>query len=341
MINYTDKLDKAIRIAAVAHNAQPQYRKGTKIPYVVHPFGVMVIASGVTQDEDILIACLMHDILEDVDSKIYSETDMIIDFGNRVVSIVKDVTKNENEADWHARSNAYLNHLEHKASDGAVIVSAADKIHNLQSMLIDYKTEGENLWQRFSTKNSADQLWWYEQILLVLIKRNAPFRLVNQLDVYLSNMKHTLESKDKLPRQNMKEAYLREADKYHYRYINYAHNYDEWYNSPNRYGDHAPGAVYYYGDHLLDTFMEREEEMNKYDLSRQYNKGTKYEDIHDLLKEQYKNFVQDWELPEPTGKPPLKKIDLVKEREKLESNKVMQKIPKVPYSRFRDGVMFK
>jgi hypothetical protein len=342
MINYTDRLDKAIRISAWAHEKQGQHRKGTDIPYIIHPFGVMIIASNATDDEDILIACLMHDVLEDVDYNIYNETKMREDFGDRVVTIVKDVTKDENEEDWHERSKAYLRHLQHKASDEAVIVSASDKIHNLQSILTDYETEGEKLWQRFSTKSSADQIWWYEQIYLVLIRRNAPSELIIQLYVHLSNLKFTLESNKKLPHQNMKEAYLRAAEIYHYRYINYARDYDEWYNSPDRYGDHAPSAVHFYGDHLSDTFMNREEdEMNEYDWSKQYNEGKKYEEISSTDRRKYKNFVQDWGLPEPTGKPPVNKIDLLKVRDTLESSKLMQKIPKVSYSRFLDGVMFK
>lgn len=181
MINYTVRLDKALRIAAWAHEQAGQHRKGSDIPYIIHPFGVMTIASNATSDEDILIACLMHDVLEDVDSSIYSEADMRKDFGDRVVAIVKDVTKDESEKDWHKRSKAYLNHLEHEASNEAIIVSASDKIHNLLSIITDHTTHGDDLWQRFTTKSSADQLWWYESILEVITKRNAPASLIAEL----------------------------------------------------------------------------------------------------------------------------------------------------------------
>ena len=181
MINYTNRLDIAMRKAASAHEKQKHHRKGSDVPYIIHPFGVMVIASNVTNDEDVLIACLMHDILEDVNANIYSESDMRKDFGDRVVAIVKDVTKDETEPNWRKRSEAYLYHLEHNASDEAVIVSAADKIHNLISILIDHSSHGDNLWERFSTKSSADQLWWYESILEVIKKRRAPKVLIDQL----------------------------------------------------------------------------------------------------------------------------------------------------------------
>lgn len=185
-INYTNRLDSAIKVAAWAHqnnaNQNKRSRKGTDTPYIIHPFAVMTIASSVTDDEDTLIACLLHDILEDVDNTTYSEQTMRKDFGDRVVSIVKDVTKDDTQKDWHKRSLAYLEHLENKASAEAVIVSAADKIHNLLSTLADHEAHGDNIWQRFTTKSSNDQLWWYKSILNVITKREVPKPLIDQLD---------------------------------------------------------------------------------------------------------------------------------------------------------------
>lgn len=192
MIKYTERLDKAIRKAAWAHEKAGQHRKGTEIPYIIHPVGVMMIASNVTDDEDTLIACLLHDVLEDVKPEIYSEQNMRADFGDRVVSIVKDVTKDDSEKDWRARSNSYLNHLEYKASDEAVIVSAADKIHNLFSTLIDYVVYGDDLWMRFATKNSDDQVWWYEAILAVITKRAVSKELSAELSEQIAILKNKL-----------------------------------------------------------------------------------------------------------------------------------------------------
>lgn len=195
MINFTERLDKAIRIAARAHEKAGQHRKGTDIPYIIHPFGVMLIASNVTEDEDIFIGCLLHDVLEDVPESIYSKDDMLSDFGERVVAIVSDVTKDDALTDWHERSNAYLDHLKNHASNEAVIVSAADKTHNLQSILTDYTVVGDELWKRFSTRSAADQLWWYESILAIVHKRlpGSPMdvtlkRLTNELRTVTKNI---------------------------------------------------------------------------------------------------------------------------------------------------------
>jgi len=180
MINYTNRLDGAIRRAAWAHERQNQHRTGTDIPYIIHPFGVMAIVSNYTDDEDILIACLMHDILEDVSPEIYNEFDMKLEFGEDVVAMVRDVTKNQDIVGWHDQSRAYLDHLRDRADARSVIVSAADKMHNLLSTLADYQAHGDNVWQRFSTKSAIDQLWWYESIFNIVSRRCEIVELNNQ-----------------------------------------------------------------------------------------------------------------------------------------------------------------
>lgn len=187
MINYTTRLDSALRKSAMAHDKQ--YRKGTDIPYIIHPVGAMMIASDVTDDEDVLIACLMHDVLEDVDSKKYSEAQMRQEFGDRVVAIVKDVTKDKHEDAWRTRSEAYLSHLQTTASDEAVIVSASDKIHNLLSILVDYETHGDELWDRFTTGSAHDQLWWYESVLAVIQQRGAPKKLCTMMSQHVASLR--------------------------------------------------------------------------------------------------------------------------------------------------------
>lgn len=195
MIKYTQRLDNAMRKAAWAHEQVGQHRKGSDIPYIIHPVGVMIIASNVTDDEDILIACLMHDVIEDVDSNVYGEAEIREEFGDRVVELVRDVTKNDEEKDWHKRSKEYLEHLETKASDGAVIVSACDKIHNLLSVLTDHDTHGDDLWLRFTTQNSHDQLWWYESILTVIKRRDAPEELCDLLSKQVETLRSIVTSK--------------------------------------------------------------------------------------------------------------------------------------------------
>lgn len=178
------RLDLAIRTATWAH--RQQQRKGTELPYIVHPFAVMTIASKVTSDEDVLIACLFHDSIEDVPD-VYSKDAMRDEFGERVVQIVEGVTKDDSLRDWRERSEAYLRHLE-KAMPESVMVSAADKIHNLQSILFDYELYGEELWERFNAGKES-QLWWYEAVAGVVEQRLPDSPLAVELQRLTTELK--------------------------------------------------------------------------------------------------------------------------------------------------------
>ena len=141
----------------------------------------MLIASNVTDNEDTLIACLLHDVLEDVPNSIYDENKMRADFGDNVTKIVMDVTKDSTLNNWYGTSKAYLHHLEFEACDEAIVVSASDKIHNLESTLFDYEDIGDKLWDRFTTKNLSDQIWWYESVYKVVSNRDVPNHLLDKL----------------------------------------------------------------------------------------------------------------------------------------------------------------
>lgn len=171
------RLYHALNVASYAHRNQT--RKGGDLPYIAHPFGVMYLASKETDDEDVLIACLFHDILEDVPHE-YPEEKMREEFGDRVTDIVLGVTKNDELADWKERSLAYLDHLEHKASDESVIVSCADKLYNALSTLEDYRRIGNEVWARFHAGRD-DQLWFYRTFLSIAERRIPQLAMTRQL----------------------------------------------------------------------------------------------------------------------------------------------------------------
>ena len=160
------RLIQAINTAAWAH--REHLRKGTDIPYVSHVFGVMQLVSQVTDDEDVLIAALFHDILEDVPEE-YSPERMTREFGERVVELVRGVTKDSTLSSWQERADAYLAHLR-KADDGSVVISAADKLHNLLSIHADLDELGDDLWARFNSGKER-QLWWYRSVADLALER--------------------------------------------------------------------------------------------------------------------------------------------------------------------------
>ena len=180
----TLKIENAIERASILH--KEQMRKGGKIPYISHPFSVAWILSNYTDDEDIIIAGLLHDVLEDVSG--YSEDNMREEFGDRITNIVKGVSGDENDGtlSWIDRKQIYLDRLK-KSSEDSLMVSAADKIHNLSRTLNDIKKEGEEVWARLKT-TKEDSVWFYSEVFSILRDR-LENEIVDEFQLLLNKFK--------------------------------------------------------------------------------------------------------------------------------------------------------
>ena len=194
---FTRNIHAAFDYAAICHAGQ--VRKGTQIPYLSH---LMAVASLVTEAaadgegeipedfEDLVIAGLLHDVVEDCGGE-PRLNDIRRRFGERVADIVDHCTDampapGETKAPWAERKLAYLATLEHKDDYCALLVTAADKLHNTRAILTDlrtYEREGqpqENFWIRFvADKPDADlnkrvpEILWYYQSLADVISQKA------------------------------------------------------------------------------------------------------------------------------------------------------------------------
>ena len=166
----TPRLNEAIKLSSHLH--RHQIRKDEyHTPYVSHLYSVAALISSATDDEDIIIAGLMHDSLEDVPH--YSYDDLVRDCGERVASIVRHVTEpldankeDDDQMPWLERKEAYLKVLREGGIESA-IVSAADKIHNTESFLVDAKKEGEAFTSRFPS-SLRNKVWFHEQALAII-----------------------------------------------------------------------------------------------------------------------------------------------------------------------------
>jgi (p)ppGpp synthase/HD superfamily hydrolase len=152
-------LDSALIFAARAH--RDQVRKGTQTPYIVHPVGVMLILEQAGEhDPQLLAAALLHDTIED--AGVSAET-LAERFGPRVAEIVVGCSEPNHDADaWEARKQHTVGQLR-TASREVQLVAAADKLHNLNSMVIDHGEQGERLWSRFN-RGRTDIEWYYRAI---------------------------------------------------------------------------------------------------------------------------------------------------------------------------------
>jgi (p)ppGpp synthase/HD superfamily hydrolase len=147
-------LDSALIFAAKAH--ANQYRKGTDIPYITHPVGVAMILLELGCSWDVVIAGLLHDVVEDTP---VSLVEIEEHFGETIAALVQSVSEPNRTASWEERKKHTLSELK-GASLPTKLITCADKLHNLRSLSRDYAGVGEAVWSRFK-RGRADQAWYY------------------------------------------------------------------------------------------------------------------------------------------------------------------------------------
>ncbi len=174
----------ALALAAELHASQS--RKGSGIPYVSHLLAVASLVIEHGGDEDEAIAAVLHDAVEDQGGAATREK-ILCRFGERVAMIVDGCTDTDQtpKPPWQARKTAYLTALE-SAESSVLLVSAADKIHNLRSIVADYRTLGEALWNRFSGGREGT-LWYFRQVTKLLASR-FPGPLTQELQATLAEL---------------------------------------------------------------------------------------------------------------------------------------------------------
>lgn len=162
-----DYISKAIKIAAKAHDKQ--YRKCSNLPYITHLMECGFILSGITTNNDIIIAGILHDTIEDT----YIDYEFIMNnFNENVANMVKDVSENKrkglpSEETWKIRKKESIDHYASLEAKSQLIL-LADKLSNLRAMKDDYSTLGESLWERFNEKNKDKHAWYYGEIIRIL-----------------------------------------------------------------------------------------------------------------------------------------------------------------------------
>jgi GTP pyrophosphokinase len=152
---------------------QNQRRKGTGIPYIAHVLGVAALAIEYGATEDEAIGALLHDAAEDGGGEA-TLAEIRAAFGDAVADIVLGCSDSlvedpEDKLPWRERKENYLAHLQN-ASDSVLLVSAADKLHNVRSIARDYREHGEEIWNRFQGRRDGT-LWYYETVADTLLRR--------------------------------------------------------------------------------------------------------------------------------------------------------------------------
>lgn len=177
MAVYSYRIEQALRAASILH--KDQVRKGiVPIPYISHLYAVAMIASDYTKDEDVIVAALLHDTLEDTD---YTADELSEDFGTRVREIVEAVTEPEkiDANSWKERKKEYVKQLA-KAPQESLLVAAADKIHNMRSVVEEYFDDHARFIADFPG-SLEDRVFMYQDISNI-INRNLKSDIIHEFN---------------------------------------------------------------------------------------------------------------------------------------------------------------
>jgi (p)ppGpp synthase/HD superfamily hydrolase len=199
--NLGPRLQRAFRYAAEKHAGQT--RKRTAVPYLSHLMAVASLVLEAGGDEDMAIAALLHDVVEDCGG-MPRLREVRKQFGPRVAKIVEGCTDSfgDPKPEWMERKKNYLGEVKH-ADIETRLVSAADKLHNVRTILADYRRDGESVWKRFSGKREGT-LWYYRALSDEYRRRN-PNRITRELEIAVGELERAVGGKPQSAKEPAKK----------------------------------------------------------------------------------------------------------------------------------------
>ena len=145
---------KAIEFATKAHSGQ--YRKGSLVPYIIHPIRVCKILINYNCGEIVASAGVLHDVLEDTPR---TRKDITKSFGSKICTLVETVSELGTKKTWEQRKQNTIDLLK-SASKDVILIECADKLDNIRAIVEDYERLGEHVWKKFSRPRDS-QAWYY------------------------------------------------------------------------------------------------------------------------------------------------------------------------------------
>lgn len=210
----TDRIFQAIERSTELHDGQRRRVNG--LPYIVHPYAVGFLLAHFTNDEDVIIAGLFHDTLEDVPG--YTREMLETEFGPKVASFVSEVTEDNAIYDEHPELRhedrvrlKKLDYLERLADDseGALLIAAADKICNTRSFLSEYGKLGpDEFWQKWrrnaptfeQNRGTSERYLRFALAFNLIIQEKLPSHpLAVELDRVTKAAEHAIRKTEKQP----------------------------------------------------------------------------------------------------------------------------------------------
>lgn len=169
---------EALGYAARLHAKQT--RKRTERPYVGHLLSVTSIVIEYGGDEEMAIAALLHDAVED-QGGLPRLREIRKKFGTRVARIVDGCTDSytEPKPPWRERKLAYIERVAGEPND-VRLVSAADKLSNVRETIHDLRVQGDAVFEKFHGKKEGTL--WYYRALVGVFRKAGTNALIDELD---------------------------------------------------------------------------------------------------------------------------------------------------------------
>lgn len=157
-------ISQAIAFALGAHDNMR--RKSSNQPYILHPLEALVIVGSITDDQEILAAAVLHDVVEDAG---VTPEEIEERFGARVRELVMSETEDKRpelppEETWKLRKEEAVRDLQESGDLAVKMLYLGDKLSNLRSIHRDLQTQGPSLWNRFNQKDPEEHHWYYRSI---------------------------------------------------------------------------------------------------------------------------------------------------------------------------------
>jgi (p)ppGpp synthase/HD superfamily hydrolase len=202
-------LQRAFRYAAEKHDGQT--RKQSAVPYLSHLMAVASLVLEAGGDEDMAIAALLHDVVEDCGG-MPRLREIRKQFGPRVSKVVEGCTDSfgEPKPEWVERKKDYLREVKHAGVETR-LVSASDKLHNVRTILADYRQHGEAIWTRFTGKREGTL--WYYRALSDEYRRRSPNRNTRELEIAVAQLEQAVGQKPRLSKKSAKKFAKKSAAK--------------------------------------------------------------------------------------------------------------------------------
>lgn len=157
-------VSEAIAFAVKAHDGMR--RKKSESPYILHPLEAAVIVGTLTDDQHVIAAAALHDVVEDAEISMQEIEER---FGARVCELVQSETEDKRvdlppDQTWRIRKEESLQVLAQTDDIDVLRLWIGDKLANMRAIYRDFKVEGVAMWQRFNQKDVNEQAWYYRSI---------------------------------------------------------------------------------------------------------------------------------------------------------------------------------